>query len=150
MQTKRAVRIVGTALAFIVAAILFTGCTTYRAYTGAALPRKQVAVLTLAEGWSPQPVDVEVVKIDGNDINGAPVGTGQIRHKIELLPGQHTIRFSPILVHIFNKATGDSIDKTFFVEAGKNYRYTTTLQESEKNDTWDIEIIEIKSLLTGK
>ena len=137
MKTKEVIRIIGFSFSIIIATILFTGCVTYQdyqAYDGSVLPRNQVAVVEWAA------LSFGLVQVDN-------IGffTRKIPNKMELLPGQHTIKFRP-----HGYLTGDTIVRDINVEAGKTYRvrmmildmHAISPQLSEGH--WDFEIIEEK------
>jgi hypothetical protein len=122
MKTEEVTRVVGFCLIIIVAGIFLTGCATgWQAYSGPALPRKQVAVLKTPAGFSGQHA-VCVNSVDGRGTgthwDGSPRFPHIIPSSIELLPGRHTIVFTPYPT----AGSGSAIIKDINVEAGKTYK----------------------------
>ncbi|MGA3025826.1 MAG: hypothetical protein ABSF98_13745 [Bryobacteraceae bacterium] len=100
----------------------------YRAYSGPALPRKQVAVLTLSHIW--------VTAVDGKSLwqswDGAPRPYHRPPDPIELLPGQHKITFefgyNPMGGHAY--LNDPTLIMDIVVEAGKTYKAHRKIQYS--------------------
>ncbi len=127
------VHIVRFSLIMLVTGLLFTGCETYQAYQGPALPRERVAILKCVAHWrmmKPVPY-VMVEAVDGTSalvpyrgsvqsLLGMKSQRKHLTSSIELLPGHHTVSFIPVPLY-GETVTTNLITENIYVEAGKTY-----------------------------
>jgi hypothetical protein len=129
-MTTRSIRDVTAVVCLLFGSSLATFAADARAYAGPALPRQQVAILKISG-------DLEVKSVDGRDKGTCEEKqltvwriTTQVcpyffaSHSIELLPGNHTIRYSAYKIRLLgpNEASKGSKDEPISVEAGRTYK----------------------------
>lgn len=117
MKTKTVLQSITVTVGLLVFTICFSGCQPFKAYSGPRLSRDKIAIV---DGGSFKN-GVWITKVDG--VRTSPFDQTNI-DRVELLPGLHTLEFTPgdtVRFFLANEH-GTPISKTFNVESGKTYR----------------------------
>ncbi len=102
-------------ITMVVAVLLLSGCS-HRIGVGSDVPRDQLVVVKVSKfGGLP----LCVVGVDGKRLFWRPSRT----EKLLLAPGQHELEIKGVSTHgMTNFYTAESVFRTFFGEAGHQYR----------------------------